>query len=635
MTTSINQQEKILLSFVLLLGLVHGLIYVFGMPPWQYNEEPSHFEYAWLIASRLSLPEYPAYDQEKRREIAASMIEHKFFTKLGFVPDLNDSDEPIWIGTNVTGALPLYHMIAAIPMRLLLKAHVETQLYALRLLSLLMFEVVLVLAYLVVREMFPARHSLRWITPACIAMLPSFVHLMTSINNDAGATLMFSFFLWTAVRLIMRGFTPKRFLATSIATILCCLTKNTVIVALPLAVLAVWLSLIKSRWAVIFGILIAAGGMAALFAILAWGDAAFWYRASFQQATSRISTKETPYGDHAFLIEADTDGASQSTFRQLLPASSTDKLRGKKVTVGAWIWADTPIQGNLPAIFDGFNLHMQTAQLSQTPTFYWMTVPVPANAPRVEMRLVKSILPEGSQTVKVYYDGIFLVTGRWQVEKTPVFLSVKTKRGSWGEKKFINPVRNPSAESAWLYVRPWLEKLTRKIPWLAHLSLGELLASICDVAASRWLYIATTRKLMETFWAKFAWERISIPTVGYQILTTISVAGVIVSCSFFILRYKRIPFQLKMTLIWLGITTFVIVLMLLMRGFFGLYEVKTYVPVARYGFPAIIPLMLIFSYGWRKIFRWLGFTGSELFFAGFLILDIYSVYTWISYFSNL
>ena len=635
MTTNGYRREKIILIAILLLGSVHGLIYVFAMPAWQYNEEPSHFEYAWLIASRLSLPEYPAYDQEKRREIAASMIEHDFYANLGFLPDLNATDEPIWIGTNVSGALPLYHIIAAIPLRMLLNAPVETQLYALRLLSLIMFEVVLVLAYLIVGEFFPVNHRLRWLTPACIAMLPSFVHLMTSVNNDVGATLMFSIFILTAVRLIKYGVNLSRFIGLTVAALLCCLTKNTIIVALPLAILAVWLALIKSRWAVVLGILMLAGGIIIIGVSFGWGDAAFWYRNSYQQETSRVSTELAPWGGHAFLIEADAGETSQSIFRQLIPTTTAKMFLGKKVTLGAWIWADQPVQGNLPALYDGTNVQLESRLLSLTPTFYWMTVPVPQNASHLEIQLIAPALPEGTQSVKVYYDGILLVSGKWQVDKPPVFSSSNTQRGSWGGKLFINPIRNASAESVWVYVQPRVEKLTRKIPWLAHLSPGELLASTMDVATSRWLYRATIRKLFETFWAKFAWESISIPAIGYQILKIFSLIGVVTTGIFSIFRFKRIPFTVKSSLIWVLLATAVILSIVLFRGFFGIYNVRTYIPVARYGFPVVIPMMLILCYGWHKLINWMSYWGLGLLLGGFLVLDLFSIITWLSYFSKL
>jgi hypothetical protein len=635
MSIKINRREKIILIGVLFLGLIHGLVYVIAMPPWQYNEEPSHFEYAWLIASRLSLPEFPAYDQEKRREIAASMIEHKFFTVLGFLPDLNATDEPIWIGTNVTGALPLYHILAAIPLRLILNANVEIQLYALRLLSLLMFEVVLFLAYRTACEFFPPGHALRWMTPLSAALLPSFVHLMTSVNNDVGATLMFSIFILAAARLIKHGVSFGRLAGLTFAALLCCLTKNTVIVALPLAILAVWLALIKSRWALVLGGLMLVGGVAGMFAMFAWGDAAYWNRTSLQPETSRISTSQSPVGEHAFLIEANPGLNNLLAFRQLLPTSATETYRGKKVTLGAWIWADQPVEANMPALFDGANVQTQSKLLTTTPTFYWMIVQVSANTPRLEIRLTTPALPEGSSPVNIYYDGIMLVSGKWPVDQTPVFQNDNAKRGSWGERMFTNPVRNASAESAWIYIRPWLEAFTRKVPWLAHLSPNELLASTMDVATSRWLYTATINKLFETFWAKFAWERISIPKIGYQILAGISILGLISCGVFSVLRFNRISFSTKMSLIWLVIATLVIFFIVLLRGFFGLYDVKTYIPVARYGFPVIIPIMFGLCYGWNKLIKWMGYWGYGLFIGGFFILDIVSVITWVTYFTKL
>jgi hypothetical protein len=88
-TIKTQRKEHWLMAIVILLGVINGLIYVFIYPPWQHYEEPSHFEYAWLIASRLSLPKYPAYDQSERRLIAASMVRHNFFKDLGFLPDLD------------------------------------------------------------------------------------------------------------------------------------------------------------------------------------------------------------------------------------------------------------------------------------------------------------------------------------------------------------------------------------------------------------------------------------------------------------------------------------------------------------------------------------------------------------------
>ena len=90
--------DKRVILYILFLGIINGLIFVFLVPPWQHYDEPGHFEYAWLIANHNKLPEAGDYDQEMRIEVAASMIEHGFFDKLKFRPNLLSQSEPIWIG---------------------------------------------------------------------------------------------------------------------------------------------------------------------------------------------------------------------------------------------------------------------------------------------------------------------------------------------------------------------------------------------------------------------------------------------------------------------------------------------------------------------------------------------------------
>jgi hypothetical protein len=42
---------------VLLIALIAGLFYTYFIPPWQHYDEPTQFEYAWLIANRPGLPQ--------------------------------------------------------------------------------------------------------------------------------------------------------------------------------------------------------------------------------------------------------------------------------------------------------------------------------------------------------------------------------------------------------------------------------------------------------------------------------------------------------------------------------------------------------------------------------------------------
>ena len=200
----LRRRERWLVAVALALGGLHGLLYVGLLPPWQHYEEPSHFEFAWIISQTLSLPAYPAGDAAKRREMAASMLAHGFYLDLGFQPDFQ-STEPLWIGINVSGGVPLYHVLAAGPLRLLAGATVETQLYAVRLLSLNLYLLTLWLAHKVLVEVLPEGHPLRWQVPLVMALMPGFTELMTAVSNDVAATASYSLYLWVTTRLVARG----------------------------------------------------------------------------------------------------------------------------------------------------------------------------------------------------------------------------------------------------------------------------------------------------------------------------------------------------------------------------------------------------------------------------------------------
>ena len=97
-TWSRKIKEHQVLILMLLLALVFGVIFIFIVPPWQHYDEPTHFEYSWLIANRTGLPSVGEYDQPVRREIASSMIEHGFYRDIDFNPNLLSISDRIWIG---------------------------------------------------------------------------------------------------------------------------------------------------------------------------------------------------------------------------------------------------------------------------------------------------------------------------------------------------------------------------------------------------------------------------------------------------------------------------------------------------------------------------------------------------------
>src|SRR5947208_14806600 len=91
-----SASDRARLTLVLLIALCQGILYLCLQPPWQHYDEPTHFEYAWLIAHHPGLPPPGTVDQAARRDIAASMIQYNFFGNMPRPALLTDG--PIEIG---------------------------------------------------------------------------------------------------------------------------------------------------------------------------------------------------------------------------------------------------------------------------------------------------------------------------------------------------------------------------------------------------------------------------------------------------------------------------------------------------------------------------------------------------------
>src|SRR5690349_24720950 len=74
-----DRSARALLGLLLPLALLHGLLYLAIVPPWQHYDEPTHFEYARLIALWGRQPGINETDLTTNREIADSMYRFRFW----------------------------------------------------------------------------------------------------------------------------------------------------------------------------------------------------------------------------------------------------------------------------------------------------------------------------------------------------------------------------------------------------------------------------------------------------------------------------------------------------------------------------------------------------------------------------
>ena len=602
------------LAFALLLGLLHGLVYVFLVPPWQHYDEPNHFEYAWLEAYRPDLPR-PGRDPYMHRLVLASMLEHDFFEGMGFEPDLSLPDDLISIGGFSQLDEPrLYYWLVSLPLRLLPPDKISAQLYTGRLVSLLMFLLSILAIWGVARQVTQRGSHLRWMAPVTMALLPSFVNSMTAVNNDAIAVASFSFFIWGSVKLIQKGFTLPLFFGTVSAGVLCFYTKSTAFVALPLLPIAVLLSLLHPKFVVLrsyrwlaWGLLFC-GALSGLASLLSWGDAAVWYRSTAQAGPVRIASREAVLGEHVLRLETQA-AVTPSWFVPLfqpLPVESGSELSDQRVTLGAWIWASHPIEVQTPGLHAGSQSYYDTVLLSTQPAFYALQVDLPKDTTRVWVSLDPGAAPRAAGAI-VYYDGLVLTQGARPLQVPPQFATVEGQSGEWGGLPFVNYLRNGSAERSSLRFQPWADDLgARFLPDHARPSL--FLTFLSDWRTTMWILELSAARLLRTFWGTFGWGH--IPLIGhkpYRLLAVFTLAALF-GVFFGLWRVRRrLPWSL---LLWLGLALSWIYASTLLRGAIYIAVPRIYLPVARYLFPAIIPTLLLLCLGWLELGH-LAFAGGH------------------------
>ncbi len=260
------------------LVVVRGIAFTFAIPPWQHPDEPTHFEHARLIAELRALPEQTDFSLPMRWEIADSMLRHDFWRGIE-QPELNDAALST-IGTSPIGiytlAQPrLYYILAAAWLTPWLGLPVEGQLYAVRLLAVVLNLVVVVSAYFSARRLFPAAPFLAIGVAAFVVFHPGHTDIMSAVNNDALVNALAAVWFLVLAWLYTRRWTWLGGLAgIALALIVLAaalLTKTTAIALAIGAPFAVVFFLLRNLGAKALGILLALGlAVTAVIAAAAW-----------------------------------------------------------------------------------------------------------------------------------------------------------------------------------------------------------------------------------------------------------------------------------------------------------------------------------------------------------------------------
>lgn len=603
------------LALALLITLVHGTLYVFMVPPWRHYDEAAHFEYAALIAKYRQRPAPDLLDTELRAQMGRSMERTGFYNKLGKYPDLilPDGQHVPSIGYSQLVDSPVYYALASVPIALLRDKPIEWQVRGARLVSLGLLLITVACAWGTAVALTGPGHPLRWMLPCAVGLLPAFVDVMTSVNSDVGAVVAASAFVWVMAWLLSTRLTSRWPVVLAGVGLMCGLAglsfwvKSSTAVIVPVAALGVLFGVCRGRWR---GIAWLGLGLASALGLLLgfrFSDAALWVRdlGTVQAQPTRCDAQHCgplPIGEHAFYLHNTAGGPAESVF-QIFPPAAVAQMQGKTVSIGVQLWqpnasADAVVSATLPYISSDYAPPVvRQVGVGASPRFFVVTQTIPATASFV--RIVLPPAPFAPQNLALAYDDVVVVGGDFSQMGQPVFTNTSAEDGIWGGQRFHNLVRNPSGEASWLTLYPPAAALIDRVS-PAGTNWPQSLASLQDWPAFGWYLTLTLDVFLRTFWTQTGTGNIAVPDVFNTLARFMMAFGLAGSGLWLWQQRKRTNWALVLMLAALVLLAWV---PSLLRGIPILLDWWVWVPVARYTFPAIIPLVLALCVGWLTVSR--------------------------------
>jgi len=537
------------LLLIIALAIAQAVLRVVVVPPWQNNDEPGHMEHILYIVENRRLPDDEDIDYELRQRISDTYRQVNC-----------SNDQP----GRIRGCLnyhqfeepPLYYVLQAGVQLLFNPTAIENQLRLARLVSVALFCVLVSACWHTVRMMFPDKPLAATIAGALVATLPSLVNTMSSVNNDAMAATAGSLLVLSSTILIARGFSLNRILGFVVTSLLVVASKPTAALLLPVALFGLWLAMsFRYRWTYLAPLVLLV--VATFLALDAQGSAA-WIK--MQNSTlDRAPVSNAHTGQYVFTLN------TEEAIGQYLSTSNVELLRGQEIKIAAW----TRAGAGVIHVNDGLENRSFSYEASDKWTLFQETLTISPEAEFVEVKL------EGADTIAAVIDDVEVVAINSNLE---------------------NLLRNGSAESAWLMLRPQINALT-------SLELNLRLQSLYSWWYTRSQYFESINSIFLSFWGSFGWggSMFQMPYTGLlAIISAVGIIGILIggmrSYQEILTTNRRVRLLFFLLLYILAALLFTFVRtdppMPIHSGF---------VTSARYFVPAVTPTIILLILGWYYI----------------------------------
>lgn len=255
---SLSLQQRFMAA-LLVMYVAKALLFVFIFPPFSGHDEVAHYSTIETVVNDhtmpnlLMVPEEPGQSPYLNRyeyQLPDDLYKYCRYTLQWICLPNNPqwANNPPRMSTNfepegvnyAANHPPLYYMIAA-PVYWLAKKAGATDVttgYLLRMLSIPFGVLVVVLAYMTIRLIFPRDPFLTVTVPAFVALQTQVSYEATMINNDIVSIAAYSWVLYLVVRAIREGFRPTTSLLIGFAVGIGVISKTTSITAIGVVGLA-------------------------------------------------------------------------------------------------------------------------------------------------------------------------------------------------------------------------------------------------------------------------------------------------------------------------------------------------------------------------------------------------------------
>ena len=321
----------------------------------------------------------------------------------------------------------------------------------------------------------------------------------------------------------------------------------------------------------------------------------------------RLESIHAPLGKHVFQLDY-TGKRWPTQTGQFLSKELVGSLRGKTVTLGAWVWSDRIVGARAPFIRFVTDQHgfVDTSspiiRLRATPVFFQTVISVPPNASYA--MVVPPFIALNGRKMPLFFDGVVLAQGSYPTG-APQFDNAAGGSGNWSGHPFRNLIENGSAEQAAPRIRPAIDE--KASAGLANAGrLSAIFSLTADWRGTGWYYGVALQTLLRTFWASVAADKFHLPsTVANNVLLGLTIAGMLGVIWLSWRRRRELRWDLVYVLLVAGVLVWGVTLA---RSTSSLFTRHPSFPFARYAFPAILPSALLICGGWAE---WLLVIGNK------------------------